>query len=79
MFWASVRVCTLQTFSNFECNLRIAPSSFPILVTKLSDHSFYEKRAVHARFGLACARARSDHFQTLRATLELVHLHFLFW
>ena len=38
-----------------------------------------EKRAVHARFGLACARARFEHFQTLHATLELVPLHFLFW
>ena len=33
----------------------------------------------NARFGLACVRARSEHFQTLRATLEWVHLHFLFW
>ena len=78
-FWAGVRACTLQTFSKFESNLRIGQSLFPILVTKLSGGSFYEKLAVHARFGLACTHARSKHFQNLRATLELVHLHFLFW
>ena len=78
-FWACVRACTLQTFSNFECNLRIAPSPFPILVTKLSDHPFHEKWSVHARFSLACSCARSKQFQTLGATLELVHLRFLFW
>ena len=53
-FLASVRACTLWTFSNFVCNLRIGSSSFSILLTKLSECSFYEKRAVHARFGLAC-------------------------
>ena len=61
-FWASVCACTLQTFSNFLCNLRIGPSSFSILVTKLSDHYSFEKRAVHARFGVACMPARSKHF-----------------
>ena len=49
-----------------------------ILMTKLSDHSFYDKRPVHARFGLARIRARSKHFLTLRATLEWIPLHFLF-
>ena len=43
-FWASVHMCMLQTFPNFACNLIIGPSSFPILVTKLQDHSFYEKQ-----------------------------------
>ena len=71
--------CTLRPFSIFACSLKIAPSSFSFLVTKPSDPSFYEKQAVHARFGLACTHARSKYFQTLRATLELVHLHFLFW
>ena len=36
--------CTLQIFTNFACNLRIGPSSFSILVAKLSDHSFYENQ-----------------------------------
>ena len=62
-FRASVRACTLRSFSNFTCNLKIGSSSFSILVTKLSDHSFYEKRAVHARFGLVCAHPRSEHFK----------------
>ena len=75
----SVRNVPCRTFSIFLCNLRIESSSFSILVTKLSECSFYEKPAVHARFGLACAPARSKYFQTFRATLELVHLHFLFW
>ena len=45
--------CKLQKISNFACKFRIGPSSFPILVTKLSDHLFYEEWAMHARYGLA--------------------------
>ena len=78
-FWASVCACTLQKISNFLCNLRIGSSPFSILVTKLSECSFCEKRAMHARFVLACAHACSENFQTLCATLEFVYLHFLFW
>ena len=83
VFWFLDNLCslfllTLQTFPKFSCNLRIGSSSFSILVTKFSECSFYEKRAVHSHFGLACARACSKYFKTLGATLELVHLHFLF-
>ena len=78
-FWASVLACMLQPFPKFVSNLRICPSSFLILVTTLSDHSFYGKLAVHASFGLVCMHARSNPFQNLWATLKLVHLHFLFW
>ena len=52
--WDSVLKCTLQPFPKFVSNLKISPSSFPFLVTKLSDHAFYRKRAMHATFGLAC-------------------------
>ena len=48
----------LRTFPNH----RIGPSPFSILMTILSDHSFYEKWAVQASFGLAYARACSKHF-----------------
>ena len=68
-FWASVRTCMLKSFSNFTCNLRIGPSSFSILVTKLSVHSFYEKWSVNAHIGLACTQVRSKHFQKFCASL----------
>ena len=35
MFLASVHSYMLQRFSNCACNLRISPSAFPILLTKL--------------------------------------------
>jgi hypothetical protein len=57
---------------------KISVSSFPIFMTFVSDRSFYEKRAAHARFGLLCASARSDQVQNLHAALKLVYLHFLF-
>ena len=77
-FLAPVSTYMLGSCSKFACNPKISCFPFSILMTFVSDCSFYANRSARARFWLLCAHARSDHAQNLHAVLKLAAFHFLF-
>ena len=62
MFCANMHASMLQTFSDFACNLRIAPSSF------LLDCSLYENQKL--LFRAVRHTERQTHRQTHRSTFR---------
>ena len=49
-----------------------------IFMKFVSDHSLYEKSAVHVCVGLLCVSTSSDQVQNLHAALTSCYLHLLF-
>jgi hypothetical protein len=73
-----MRTYTLRWSSKFTRIYKIVLSPFTIFMKFVSDHSLYEKPAVHACFGLLCMSTGSDQVQNLHAALIFCYLHLLF-
>ena len=69
---------TLRWSLKFTRIYKIVLSTFTIFMKFVSDHSLYEKPAVHACFGLLCMSTGSDQVQNLHAALIFCCLHLLF-
>ena len=75
---APMRTYTLRWSSKFTHIYKNASSPSSIFMKFVSDHSLYEKSAVHACVGLLCVSTSSDQVQNLHAALTSCYLHLLF-
>ena len=75
---APMRTYTLRWSSKFTHIYKNVLSPSSIFMKFVSDHSLYEKSAVHACVGLLCVSTSSDQVQNLHAALTSCYLHLLF-
>ena len=75
---APMRTYALRWSSKFTHIYKNVLSPSSIFMKFVSDHSLYEKSAVHACVGLLCVSTSSDQVQNLHAALTSCYLHLLF-